>query len=170
MSDKLIITLVLAMCSAFSQIDASSEELAMDTTEPLDVKLNVQATPKAIAVNVLVRNRSDRPILIEKIDADIGEPLPHEFLITSHGQKVEYVGPMIKRSPYTRDDFRWLKPGEKIQRDLRIEGLFDFLSGRHEYQLTYLYLRYNEELGTVAVHKSASVAFVYESAAARTSP
>lgn len=142
----------------------------MNTVEPFDVKLNVRAIPESISVDVQIRNRSDRPILVEKIDPTIGEPLPHEFLITSDGQEVQYIGPMIKRPPYTRDDFRWLKPGEKIERAASIRGLFDFHPGRHEYEVIYLYLTYNEDSGKVAVHKSTPVSFTFtEKASAPTS-
>lgn len=133
----------------------------MNTVKPLDVKLNIRAVPGSISVDVHIWNRSDQPVLIEKIDPTITEPLPHEFVMTSDGQEVRYIGPMIKRRPYAREDFRWLKPSEKIERTLSIENLFAFDAGSHEYELVYVYLGYNEDSGKIVAHRSKPVTFAF---------
>lgn len=143
----------------------------MNTVEPLEVTLNVRATPMAVSVNLQIRNCTDRPVLIEKISPDVNQPLPHEFVITSNGKEIEYIGPMIKRPPYARGDFRWLQPGEKIERNLNIENLFEFLPGAHEYKIVHVYLGYNEKSDEVTEHESAPSFFSYtRKVALQTSP
>lgn len=166
MPSNRVIVSVLALCFAYSQSDARIVEKAMNTVEPLDVKLSVRAVADSISVDVQIQNCSDHPILIEKIDATLGEPLPHEFLVKSEGKEVEYIGPMIKRAPYKRDDFRWLRPGDKIGRTLNIRGLYDFRPGSRDYEVTYLYLGYNEGSGKVTVHRSKPIVFTFSGKAA----
>lgn len=133
----------------------------MKTIEPLEIYLKVGTTGKGVSVNLQVRNRADTPVLIEKINPDGSQSLPHEFFVTSDGKEIGYIGPMIKRSPYARDDFRWLQPGEKVERNLSIENLFKFLPGTHKYNIAYTYLGFNEETGQITEHESASAFFFY---------
>lgn len=162
MPSKLTLVAIAAgFYAACSQGGIKIKEPAMKTVEPLEVYLKVGTTGKAVPVNLQILNPGNVPVLIEKIPLDSSQPLPHEFFVTSDGKEVEYIGPMIKRSPYARGDFRWLQPGEKVERNLSIEKLFNFLPGTHKYKIVYIYLGFDETTGQVVEHESAPEFFFY---------
>jgi hypothetical protein len=53
------------------------------------------------------------------------------------GAEVDYIGPMVKRGPYTRADYLVLKPGARLSHAIDITGSYDFKPGKHNYQLAY---------------------------------
>lgn len=127
----------------------------MNNVDPVEVTLAVQVHRTTVAVHLQIKNRGNHPVLIEQINPNFPSPLPHEFEVTSDDKEIAYIGPMIKRIPYSRDDFRWLQPSAEIVRNLNIGDLFNFLPGHHEYKIIHTHLRYDEASGKITEHVSS---------------
>ncbi len=58
-------------------------------------------------------------------------------LTTEEGAEVPYIGPMVKRGPWTAADFVKVGPGKKLSNSIDITRSYDFKAGTHAYVLRY---------------------------------
>ena len=97
-------------------------------TNPVKVTLSVNvAGPRNVVAEVTYANVSRRDLWILKE--------PPGFYLSLDGREIRYVGPMVKRAPYTLDDYERLTPGQLARRSKRIEDDFAFVAGTHVYEL-----------------------------------
>lgn len=127
--------------------------------EVIEVTQSVDVAPMSVVVTLHMVNRSDKPVLLERFGNDL-HPTRQEFEITSNGTEIDYIGPMMKRRPYTKEDFFALEPGKEYTRKTRIDQAYDFLKGTHEYTMVYWYLQFDEANADTSAHPSAPVKFV----------
>lgn len=127
--------------------------------EPIEVTQSVNIASMSVVVTLHMINRSDKPVLLERFGNDL-YPARQEFEIKSNGKDIDYVGPMIKRRPYTKEDFFVLEPGREYTRKARIGQAYDFLPGTHEYTMVHRHLQFDEENADTSAHPSAPVKFM----------
>ncbi len=105
-----------------------------------DVKQQVQVDAKAgkVVVTLTAENGSGKPVFVPKAVYEDDEIFRREFQIkdAATGAEVDYIGPMVKRGPFTKDDFLAVKPGKKLSNSIDITRSYDFKPKR-TYQLSY---------------------------------
>ena len=105
-----------------------------------DVKQQVQVDAAAgkVVVKLTVENGSAKPVFVPKAVYKDDEIFRREFQIKdmTTGAEVDYIGPMVKRGPFTKDDFMAVKPGKKHSHSIDITRSYDF-KPKHTYQLSY---------------------------------
>ncbi len=105
-----------------------------------DVKQQVQVDAKAgkVVVTLTAENGSGKPVFVPKAVYEDDEIFRREFQIKdmATGAEVDYIGPMVKRGPFTKDDFVAVKPGKKHSNSIDITRSYDFKPKR-TYQLSY---------------------------------
>lgn len=100
--------------------------------------LDVATKAGKVLVTVKVENHTAAPVYVPKAVYEDDELFRREFDIRdSSGAEVQYIGPMVKRGPYTRDDFLTVKPGGKISNTIDITRSYDFKPGTHKYKVSY---------------------------------
>jgi hypothetical protein len=120
-------------------------------------------TVKGDAVYVLlnIKNTTNQPIFLESLPAIRERTLGPEFKLLLDGREIPFVGAIAKRKPYTKSDFYELGSGDKLSRKIRIDLDYDFLSGNHRYEISYIYLTYNQAAEKVEANYSAETTFEY---------
>ncbi len=105
-----------------------------------DVKQQVQVDAKAgkVVVKLTVENTGAKPVFVPKAVYKDDQLFRREFAIrdAGTGEEVAYIGPMVKRGPFTKDDFMAVKPGKKHSHSIDITRSYDF-KPKQTYQLTY---------------------------------
>ena len=105
-----------------------------------DVKQQMQVDAKAgkVVVTLTAENGSGKPVFLPKAVYEDDEIFRREFQIKdmATGAEVDYIGPMVKRGPFTKDDFVAVKPGKKHSNSIDITRSYDFKPKR-TYQLSY---------------------------------
>ncbi len=105
-----------------------------------DVRQQVQVDAGAgkVVVKLTADNASARPVYVPKAVYEDDEIFRREFSIkdVATGTEVDYIGPMVKRGPFTKDDFKVVKPGKKLSNSIDITRSYDFKPKR-TYQLSY---------------------------------
>lgn len=100
--------------------------------------LTVASKAGKVLVTVKVENHTAAPVYVPKAVYEDDELFRREFDIRdSSGAEVQYIGPMVKRGPYTRDDFLTVKPGGKVSNTIDITRSYDFKPGTHKYTVMY---------------------------------
>lgn len=102
-------------------------------------QVQVAADGGKVIVRVSVENGSAKPVYVPKAVYASGELLGRVFQVTNldTGLDIDYIGPMVKRGPYTRDDFLAVKPGGKLANSIDITNSYAFQAGTHKYRLEY---------------------------------
>ncbi len=134
-----------------------------------DVKQQVQVDAKAgkVVVRLTVENAGAKPVFVPKAVYKDDEIFRREFSIkdAATGAEVDYIGPMVKRGPFTKDDFMAVKPGKKHSNSIDITRSYDF-KPKHTYQLSYTggYLAdpAKVEAMTAAVAPMPAVTFTFD--------
>jgi len=104
------------------------------------VQQQVQVASKdgKVIVTVSVDNGSARPVYVPKAVFEDKELFGRVFdLKDGSGKEVDYIGPMVKRGPYTKADYLAVKPGGKRSNSIDITRSYDFKPGAHTYTLSY---------------------------------
>ncbi len=101
-------------------------------------QLQVDANGGKVVVKLTLDNASGKPVYVPKAVYADKQIFRREFAITdaATGAEVDYTGPMVKRGPFTKDDFIAVKPGHKISHAIDITRSYDF-KPRHTYKLSY---------------------------------
>jgi hypothetical protein len=164
-----MLVLLCGTTTAYAQIE-SPQKTSTNQYFPVNVTQSVKVAENSIIVTVYFENISKEPVLIKEgvwgIQARgrpqqayaLAEP---ELLMTAGGKSVEYIGPVVKRRPYTRENFVLFSPGEKSSRSIQIAGDFRFLPGEHEYEIIHSHLRLDDVSGQISGFQSRPVKFRY---------
>lgn len=159
---KLAMLFVMLMLCIPCEASTIAKGNEMTLTDTVEVTQTIEARSGVLTVSLNMTNHTDQPVLVENIDWLEASPQRQEFEIKSAGEEIRYIGMMLKRAPYTRDDFMVLKPEQKMVRRTRIDQVYDFLPGEHEYQIVHWHLRYDEKSGEVTSHASAPAVFRFK--------
>ena len=131
-----------------------------------DVRQQVQVLAKAgkVVVTLTLENASGKSVFVSKAVYEDAQIFRREFAITdaATGAEVDYIGPMVKRGPFTRDDFIAVKPGKKRSHGIDITHSYDF-KPKHTYQLVYAggYLGDPAKLDAVSALAAPALTFTY---------
>jgi hypothetical protein len=92
-----------------------------------------------VLVTMTVENDSGKTIYVPKAVFKDKELFGRVFDLRSPGTRaeIEYTGPMVKRGPYTKDDYVAVKSGGKLSNTLDISRSYAFMKGTHRYELHY---------------------------------
>lgn len=105
-----------------------------------DVRQQVQVEAGAgkVVVRLTLDNASGKQVFVPKAVYQSDQIFRREFAIkdVATGAEVDYIGPMVKRGPFTKDDFMAVKPGKKLIHSMDITRSYDFKPQR-TYQLSY---------------------------------
>lgn len=102
-------------------------------------KARVDARDGKVVVEVSVENDSGKLLYVPKAVFQDKELFARTFDISVQpgGAEVDYIGPMVKRGPYTKADFVAVKPGATRSNKIDITHSFAFKPGTHSYRLAY---------------------------------
>jgi hypothetical protein len=92
-----------------------------------------------VLVTMTVENGSGKTIYVPKAVFKDKELFGRVFDVRSPATRAEvaYTGPMVKRGPFTKDDYVAVKPGAKLSNTLDITSSYAFMKGTHRYELSY---------------------------------
>ena len=101
-------------------------------------QVTVDASGGKVVVRLTLENAGAKPVYVPKAVYQDDEIFRREFAIkdVATGAEVDYIGPMVKRGPFTKDDFMAVKPGKKHSNSIDITRSYDF-KPQHTYQLSY---------------------------------
>ncbi|MES2016832.1 MAG: hypothetical protein V4484_10065 [Pseudomonadota bacterium] len=101
--------------------------------------VKVDARGGKVVLEVSVENDSGKLIYVPKAAFQDKELFGRTFDMTLQpdGTEVDYVGPMVKRGPFTKADFVAVKPGATRSNKIDITRSFAFAPGTHSYRLAY---------------------------------
>lgn len=131
-----------------------------------DVRQQVQVDAGAakVVVTLSVENAGAKPVFVPKAVFEDDQLFRREFNITdaASGREVDYIGPMVKRGPFTADDFLAIKPGQKHSNRIDITRSYDF-KPQHTYRLSYTggYLADPATVNAVSAVAVAPVTFTF---------
>ncbi len=118
-----------------------------------------------VVVTVSLANGLAKPVYVPKAVFEDDELFARTFDVTdaATGAEVDYIGPMVKRAPYTRDDYLSVKPGTRRSNSIDITRSFDFKPGR-SYKVAYAgtYLHDLARLDAGASAPSAAATFTFK--------
>lgn len=122
-----LLSTVTAACAGGRAMTSVSEQVA------------VAAAGGKVVVTLTVENRSGRDIYVPKELYEASELIRREFDIrdAATGAEVPYIGRMVKRGPFTADDFAAVKPGAAKSNAIDITNTYDFKPGEHRYTLAH---------------------------------
>ena len=101
-------------------------------------QMQVEAGAGKVVVKLTVENGGAKAVFVPKAVYQSTQIFRREFIIkdAATGAEVDYIGPMVKRGPFTKDDFMAVKPGGKHSHSIDITRSYDF-KPKHRYQLSY---------------------------------
>lgn len=108
--------------------------------EKMALKNSLAVATKAgkVLVTVALENKLAVPVYVPRAVYVDDELFRREFDIRdSAGAEVDYIGPMVKRGPFTREDFLEVKPGGKVSNTIDITRSYAFKAGTHQYTVRY---------------------------------
>lgn len=128
------------------------------------VSLEINQNKEGLFCILDFHNRTPNPFFLNKMDAGMtGEIKSKIFIIKKGDEVIPYTGILIKRGDPTADDFILLKPDEHLKVSVRIDNVYGFYEGNHQY--TIQYSRYHsspEENPPLNKLDSEIVSFNYE--------
>jgi hypothetical protein len=128
-------------------------------------QVQVAAKDGKVVVTVSVHNGGAKPVFVPKAVFEDDELFGRAFDIrdAASGAEIAYIGPMVKRGPYTKADFLPVKPGAKRSNSIDITRSYDFKPGSHAYTLAYAgnYLGNLAKLEAASAVAPAPVPFTY---------
>lgn len=115
---------------------AQGGELPANTVQQ---QLEVKASRyNKLAVTVTIMNGTTAPVYVPKAVFEEKELFGRVFDVrTKDGAEVQYIGPMVKRGPYTQEDYVMVPPGGKRSNTIDITRSYAFKKGTQQYTVTY---------------------------------
>lgn len=127
-------------------------------------QVQVEAGGAKVVVRLTLANGGAQPVYVPKAVYQDTEIFRREFIVTdlATGAEVAYIGPMVKRGPYTKADYLAVKPGAKRSHGIDITRSYAF-QPQHRYQLSYEggYVDELAKLDAVAPLATAPVTFTF---------
>lgn len=149
-----------------SNSTAMTDKTSVDPSVGPSVRQQVQvdASGGKVVVSLSVENASAAPVFVPKAVFEDDEIFRREFEITNKatGAEVEYIGPMVKRGPFTRDDYVAVAAGARLANSIDITRSYDFKPGV-AYELRYAgaYLGDLARLDAITAVTVAPVSFTF---------
>lgn len=118
---------------------AATTYAGASTMTGVSQQVQVESRGGKVVVRLTIDNAGERPVFVPKAVFEEDELFGRAFDIKNMttGAEVDYIGPMVKRGPYTRADYLGVKPGSKHSNSIDITRSYDFKKGKHIYQLSY---------------------------------
>lgn len=111
---------------------------AGETQMQASESIKVHSRDGKVLVTLTVDNRGAAPVHVPVALYKDKELFGRTFTITlEKGGEIDYIGPMVKRGPWTADDFLTVAPGKKRSNTIDITRSYDFKPGTHSYVLRY---------------------------------
>lgn len=84
-------------------------------------------------------NQTRDVLYLDKYDACLNGRLTSNVIKVSSvsGSDVEFIGQTVKRAPPSDKDYYRLGPGQQVSTEIRLDDVFKFDSGSHEYTFQY---------------------------------
>lgn len=114
-----------------------------------------------IYVEVKTKNTTSNSIFLENLPYPQERTLGPEFVLTSEGRDIPFIGALAKRKPYEKSDFIELKAGETQTRKIRIDLDYQWLEGKNTYQIAHIFLRYIPATEKIEPSQSEKISFEY---------
>lgn len=101
-------------------------------------QVQVDTSGNKVVLRVTVENATATSVFVHKAVFEDDQIFRREFQIvsTAGGAEVDYIGPMVKRGPFTRDDYVAVAPGARLANSIDITRSYDFKPGI-AYQLRF---------------------------------
>jgi hypothetical protein len=111
----------------------------MDGTQPpITANLSVRTDNGAIFARLVYKNRSGEDAFIDRRNACLDGRIENDvFRIAMRGKGIEYRGALAKRRAPSEADFLKLTPGQSVTTEVRLDGDYAFLKGKHTYTVSY---------------------------------
>ena len=79
-------------------------------------QVQVDAHGGKVVVTLTLDNAGAKSVYVPRAVYHDAQIFRREFAVTdaATGAEVDYTGPMVKRGPFTKDDFMAVKPGKKL--------------------------------------------------------
>ncbi|QYF92000.1 hypothetical protein KY495_14585 [Massilia sp. PAMC28688] len=124
--------------AGITAVTTDNKGSAMTDNASVRQQLQVDASGGKVVVNLKVENGTASPVFVPKAVFVDDEIFRREFEVTNKatGAEVDYIGPMVKRGPFTRDDFVAVPPGQSLANSIDITRSYDFKPGT-TYELKY---------------------------------
>ncbi len=93
-----------------------------------EIAVDIAAAAKAAAsdsITVTLTNTSKSPVYLLKWNTPLGEITEDLFDIRFKGERVPYVGKVVKRTYPTASDYVELMPGQSLSGDVELSGVYD---------------------------------------------
>ena len=147
----------LGMAAIASASQAGAQKMN-DVQQQVQQQVQVQSKAGKVLVTLSVANGTGKPVHVPKAVFEDDELFGRAFDIihVGTGAVVDYIGPMVKRGPLTKDDYLAVQAGGKHANVIDITRSYAFKPGKHDYQLTFA----GNWLGNVAKLDAASTATV----------
>lgn len=127
----------LSACHEAKQANANKGGLPMASNQ-LEVKLNIEVVFKEVYAVVQFINNSTDVVFIEKRNGCLNGFVENNvFEISSDGAKAEYIGIYEKLSAPKLEDFGRLAPGSTLRTRVKLNDVYEFLPGQHDYRAVY---------------------------------
>lgn len=104
---------------------------------PVAEKLSVQSRDGKVLVRLTFDNQSQQTVYLPRELLTATAPEGRVFVVrdSSNGDPLNYIGMTVRRPPPSKRDVVALKPNGKLSNTIDITQSYQFMPGRHAYQL-----------------------------------
>jgi hypothetical protein len=153
-----------AVIAALGMLALAGTAQAGESMKRVSEQLEAASKGGKVVVTLTVHNASAAAVYVPKALYQDKQLFGRAFAIREQGgAEIDYIGPMVKRGPYTRDDFIQVLPGARRSNSIDITRSYDFKPGTHTYVLSYggHYLASLAKLDVPVMQAPAPVTFVH---------
>ncbi|SHG44066.1 hypothetical protein [Massilia sp. CF038] len=126
------------MIAALGMLALAGAAQAGGAMQGMNEQVQVASSNGKVVVTLTVHNGGKAPLFVSKALYQATQLFGRVFDITEQGAgEIDYIGPMVKRGPYTKDDYLKVLPGAKLSHSMDITRSYAFKPGTHTYQLSY---------------------------------
>jgi len=141
----------------------SSQTLKRENhTDLVTANINVGAEVTQLFIGLAFTNNSKtEAVYLAKHKGASNEQMKSKFLkVFLEGQPIRYIGKLVKIKP-TADQFIPLPPLETLTFKIRIDQLFDFQEGTHQYDIRYRAYHSHPDMSSGDAVEAKTVSFQY---------
>lgn len=126
------------MIAALGLLALAGTAQAGGAMQGVNEQVRVASSDGKVVVTLTVHNSGKAPLFVPKALYHSTQLFGRVFDITEQGAgEIDYIGPMVKRGPYTKDDYLKVLPGATLSHSMDITRSYAFKPGTHTYQLSY---------------------------------
>ncbi|HEY0061131.1 MAG TPA: hypothetical protein VGC21_03355 [Telluria sp.] len=152
------------MIAALGLLAVAGAAQAGGAMQAVNEQIQVAAGDRKVLVTLTVTNGGKAPLFVPKALYQSEQLFGRVFEITEQGGgQIDYIGPMVKRGPHTKDDYLQVLAGAKHSHSIDITRSYAFKPGTHTYRLSYggNVLRSLAKLDAPVAHAVPEVTFTY---------